>query len=151
MDVCFNLVSHQSPTHLNYKKEKMFRLNELILLENSKLSYKLQQKLLPTRLHTMLLSDSKKQSLVKRHKYQTRTKNIPKLPSAQTKQYHSSFLFQSIKDYENLSPEIRESKSLKTVIFKMNINYLVNEWTAPRHVFIELILPVSHLCPHFIA
>ena len=119
MDVCFNLVSHQFPPHLNYKKEKMLRLNELILLENSKVSYKLQHKLLPTRLHTMLLSDSKKQSLVKMHKYQTRTKNIPKLPSAQTKQYHSSFLFQSIKDYENLSPEIRESKSLKTFIFKM--------------------------------
>ena len=105
MYVCFNLITHQPPTQLNYKKEKMLRLNELKQLENSKLCHKLQYKLLPTRLHTMLLSDSKRQSLVKRHKYLTRTKNIPKLPSIQTKQYHTSFQFQSINEYENLSPD----------------------------------------------
>ena len=67
----------------------------------------------------MLLSDSKTKTLVKKHQYETRTKNLPKLPSAQTKKYHSSFLFQSIKDYENIPLEIRNSKTLPTFIINM--------------------------------
>ena len=60
MDICFNLITHLPPTPLNYKKEKMLRLEELILLENTKLSFKLQHNLLPPKLHSMLVSDSKK-------------------------------------------------------------------------------------------
>ena len=60
MDTCFNLIAHLPPTPLNYKKEKIVRLEDLILLENTKLSYKLQYSLLPQKLHSMLLSDSKK-------------------------------------------------------------------------------------------
>ena len=67
MDTCFNLITHLPPTPLNYKKEKMLRLEELLLLENTKLSYKLQHSLLPPKLHSMLLSDSKKKTLVKKH------------------------------------------------------------------------------------
>ena len=118
MDICFNLTTHLRPTPFNYKKEKMLRLEELILLENTKFSFKLQHNL-PPKLHSMLSSDSKRKSLEKRHQYETRTKNIPKLPSAQTTQYHSSFLFQSIKDYENIPLEIRNSRTLFTFIHKM--------------------------------
>ena len=42
MDTCFNLITHLSPTPFNYKKENMLNLEELILLENTKLSFKLQ-------------------------------------------------------------------------------------------------------------
>ena len=119
MDTCFNLITRLPPTPLNYKKEKILRLEDLILLENTKLSYKLQHSLLPQKLYGMLLSDSKKQTLVKNHQYDTRTKILPKLPSAQTKKYHSSFLFQSIKDYENILLEIRNSKTLPTFIIYM--------------------------------
>ena len=42
MDICFNLITHLSPTPLNYRKENMLNLEELILLENTKLSLKLQ-------------------------------------------------------------------------------------------------------------
>ena len=41
MDTCFNLITHLPPTPLNYKKEKILRIEDLILLENTKLSYKL--------------------------------------------------------------------------------------------------------------
>ena len=118
MEICFNLITHLPSTPLNYKKEKMLRLEELIL-ENTKLSFKLQHNLLPPKLHSMLSSDSKRKSLEKKHQYETRTKNIPKIPSAQTKQYHSSCLFQSIKDYENIPLEIRNSRTLLTFILKM--------------------------------
>ena len=65
MDACFNLIIHLPPTPLNYKKEKMLRLEKLLLLENTKLSYKVQHSLLPTKLHSILLSDSKKKILIK--------------------------------------------------------------------------------------
>ena len=97
----------------------MLNLEELILLENTKLSFKLQHHLLPVRLLSMLNSDSRMKSLEKKHHYETRNKNIPKLPSAKTKHYHTSFLFQSLKDYEMVLLEIRNSKTLSTFIIKM--------------------------------
>ena len=100
MDDCFKLITYQPPTPLNYKKEKMLRLDDLIVLDNTKLSYKLQHNLLPLKLHEMLVSDSKRQS-------------------AQTKQYHSSYLFQSLKDFESTCPEIRNSNPLSTFTFRM--------------------------------
>ena len=119
MDICFNLITYLPPTTLNYKKENMLNLEELIILENTKLSFKLQHHLLPVRLNSMLNSDSRLKSLEKKHHYETRKKNIPKLPSAKTKHYHTSFLFQSLKDYEMVPLEIRNSKTLSTFIIKM--------------------------------
>ena len=119
MDICFNLITHLPPTPSNYKKESMLNLEELLLLENTKLAFKLQNHLLPVRLHNMLNSDSRMKSLEKRHHYDTRNKNIPKLPSARTRHYHTSFLFQSLKDYEMVPLEIRNIKTLPT--FKTNM------------------------------
>ena len=47
MDTCFKLITYLPPTPLNYKKEKMLRLDDLMVLENAKLSYKLEHNLLP--------------------------------------------------------------------------------------------------------
>ena len=102
----------------------MLRLDDLIFLENTKLSYKLLHNLLPQKLQDMLVSDSKKQSLEKKHMYGTRSNSIPKRPSALTRQYHSSYLFQSLKDYENTCPEIRNSNTLSTFTFRMKKNLL---------------------------
>ena len=55
MNTYFNLITHLPPTPLNYKKEKMLRLEELILLENTKLYFKLQHNLLPPKLHSMFI------------------------------------------------------------------------------------------------
>ena len=118
MDVCFNLITHQAPTKTNYKKEKMLRLEELIKIENIKLGYKLEHSQLPTTIQNILKSDSKKKSLVKTHPYPTRTKSIPNLPIAQNKSYHASFLVQSIKEYEKLPIELRESNTLSGFIRK---------------------------------
>ena len=117
--IVFNLITHLPPTPLNYKKENMLNLEELILLENTKLSFKLQHHLLPVMLHSMLNSNSRMKSLEKKHRYETRNKNIPKLPYAKTKHYQTSFLFQSLKDYEMVPLEIRNSKTLSTFIIKM--------------------------------
>ena len=69
---------------------------------------------------------AKKQSLEKKHRYGTRSKGIPKRPSAPTRQYHSSYLFQSLKDYENTSPEIRNSTTLSTFTYRMK-KFLLKE------------------------
>ena len=126
MDVCFNLITHQTPTKANYKSERMLRLDELIKLENIKLGYKLEHSILPTTIHDMLKSDSKNTSLVKTHPYHTRTKNIPKMPTALCKSYHASFLVQSIKEYEKLPLELRESRTLSACIKKVKTRMLEN-------------------------
>ena len=126
MDKCFNLKTHLTPTLMNYKKEKMLRLEDLITLENTKLSYKLQRNLLPMRLQEMLLTDSKRHLLEKKHRYQTRSKEIPYRPAALTRQYHTSFLFQSLKDFENVSLDVRHTKSLSSFTSKMKQKLLMN-------------------------
>ena len=133
MDICFNLITHLPPTPSNYKKESMLNLEELLLLENTKLAFKLQHHLLPVRLHNMLNSDSRMKSLQKRHHYETRNKNIPKLPSARTRHYHTSFLFQSLKDYEMVPLEIRNTKTLSTFKIKMKKNCLNPDLSAPGY------------------
>ena len=40
MNTCFNLITHLPPTQDNYKHEKMLQLDELLILENTKLGYK---------------------------------------------------------------------------------------------------------------
>ena len=126
MDVCFNLVTHQAPTKANYKKEKVMRLEELIKIENVKLGYKLEHSQLPITIEKMMKSDSKKKSLEKTHPYPTRTKNLPNLPTALNKAYHTSFLVQSIKEYERLPTEIRESITLNSFIKQVKKKVIVN-------------------------
>ena len=86
---------------------------------NLALVFKLQNHLLPVRLHNMLNSDSRMKPLEKRHQYDTRNKSTPKLPVAMTRHYHTSFLFQSLKDFEMVPLEIRNTKTLFT--FKTNM------------------------------
>ena len=126
MDVCFNLITHQVPNIANYKKEKMLRLDELITLENVKLGYKMEHSQLPETIQEMMKTDSKKKSLVKTHSYPTRTKSVPKLPTAQNKAYHASFLVQSIKDYGKLSTELRELTTLSGFIRKIKKKLIEN-------------------------
>ena len=124
MDRCFKLITFQSPTPQNYKKEKLLKLKDLTFLENVKLAYKFEHSLLPKRLHDMLLSDSKNQSLEKTHKYNTRCRNLPYRPTALTRHYHTSYLFQSIKDYGTIGPEVRNIKTLGTFTHRLKQNLL---------------------------
>ena len=126
MDICFNLITHQIPTPANYTKEKMMRLDDLIRIENIKLGYKLEHSQLPKTIQNMLNTDSKEKSLVKTHPYSTRTKNVPNLPRALNKTYHTSFLVKSIKEYEKLPLELRESKTLSSFIRKAKKRMLEN-------------------------
>ena len=126
MDICLNQITHQAPTLANYKREKILRLEELVLLENTKLGYKMEHQLLPTKLNNMMLSDSRQQSLAKTHHYPTITKNIPNLPVAKNKSYHASFLFQVLKEYEKIPTDIRQARNVASFTRKMNNRILSN-------------------------
>ena len=86
----------------------------------------MEHNLIPRKLHQIMISDSKLKPLTKTHNYETRTKDIPYLPSAQTKNYHESFLFQSIKDYEVVPGKLRSIQKLATFSFNMKLRFLKN-------------------------
>ena len=79
MNTCFKLITRQTPTPENFKKEKMLRLQNLIQLENRKLGCQLEKNLLPLNLHKLLWTHSKNKILQKTHHYNTRDKHLPKL------------------------------------------------------------------------
>ena len=79
----------------------------------------MEHNLLPIKLNKMMLSDSRQKSLAKTHQYSTRTKNIPNLPTAKNRSYYASFLFQSLKEYEKISTEIRQACNLSSFVRKM--------------------------------
>ena len=99
-----------------FKKEKILPVQKLIALEECKMGYKLCHNLLPKNLGKCMLSDHRDVSVQKGHRYQTRNKKIPNLPSANSSKYRSSFLFTSIKEYSKLSTELKEAKSLSIYV-----------------------------------
>ena len=64
MNKCFTLITHKDPTKSNLKSENFLTLKNLIKLENSKFGYKLYQHLLPTKLQSMVATDSKNKELI---------------------------------------------------------------------------------------
>ena len=119
LNTCFNLITGLAPTPINFKKEKMLRLQDLIQLENRKLGYQLDKNLLPLNFHKLLWTDSRNKTLQKTHQYNTREKHLPNLPKVSTANYQRGFQFQSIKDYEATPVEIRNSTTLTSFVMKV--------------------------------
>ena len=112
MNKCFTLITHKEATKSNFKEERFLTLAQLIKLENSKFGYKLYHNQLPTKLQSLVVTDSKKKDLTKRHKYQTRSKKTLNFPQATTKMYHTSYLFQSLKEYNDIKLSDRNAKNI---------------------------------------
>ena len=74
---------------------------------------KLEHNRLPGKLPLLFMTDNKGKSLQKTHKYNTRTKNIPKTPKTHTKLYRNSFLTKCITDYQMIPKEVREITNRK--------------------------------------
>ena len=100
---CVKLLDLSKRLYIIYRKHKILKLDELVNLEQKKLGYKLNNNLLPLNLAKVLLTDSIGKTLKKQHKYCTRQKDHPNLPSHHSKLYNDSFLVQSIKNYNNLN------------------------------------------------
>ena len=88
----------------------------MVKVEQCKLGYKLCHGLLPKALANNMVRDHNRYSISKRHKYQTRGKSIPNLPSEKGQKYSSSFLFNAIKLNSELDTELLNSKNLSIFV-----------------------------------
>ena len=88
------------------------------------MGYKLCHNLLPKNLAKCMLSDHRDSSVLKVHRYQTRNKKVPNLPTANSNKYRSSFLFTSIKEYSKLDTKLKEAKSLPIYVRSLKNRYL---------------------------
>ena len=103
---------------------KIIKVADLINLELCKLGYKLCHDLLPKKLAENMKKDHKHLSIVKTHKYPTRSKKIPNLLQVTSAKYRSSFLYNCIKAYGELDLSIRQSKTLTAFMKACKIMYL---------------------------
>ena len=117
---------------LNYIKKgtcqphelKLLSVKQLVQLEHAKLGYRLQNKLLPTKIIQIITTDSSNKRLEKTHRYHTRNKNKLNLPRIKNKHYRNSFLYQANKQIM-LFLKIESSKvSYHTFIKTVKLTFL---------------------------
>ena len=99
-----------------YKEHNLLKVRDIITLEQLKLGYKLQHRLLPGPLCDQLLTYSNQRSLIKKHRYNTRQKNLPNMPKPKNEKYKKSFLCASIKQYGILEISTRHLPTLKSFV-----------------------------------
>ena len=86
---------------------------EMIKLSNWKLGYKFYNHQLPNKIELLLNTDKQNGSLQKTHRYETRNKKLLNQPLVTTKNYHTSFLCETLKQYQILPQEVRETKPIQ--------------------------------------
>ena len=95
-----------------FKWDKILKFTDMIHFEQCKMGYKLCHNLLPDKLMTNMTKDHNCQSIVKSHRYSTRSKATPNLPRASSSKYRSSFLYHSIREYSALDTSLKHSNNL---------------------------------------
>ena len=93
---CVEIISKNKNTDVNCKRLKIFKIKELIKIQEIKVGYRLINEQLPNKISQPLQSDSNKKSLIKTHTYNTRGKKIPNLPKVSRSTYINSHLHQPI-------------------------------------------------------
>ena len=89
-------------------------IHDMIMLENYKFSYKLVNKILPTKTQQLCYLDNKNESLKKKHHYNTRNKELPNLPKCMNKAYRNSFLCTGLQSFQTLPVETKSKPSLSS-------------------------------------
>ena len=115
-----------NPTIANYKLG-ILKIKDMLKLANLKFGYKLSHNLLPSNIRTICLEDSKKQTLLPQHEYNTRTRNMPNLPKASSKLYKNSFLYKGPRSVLSVETEVQNSNTLQTFISKCK-QILLNDY-----------------------
>ena len=98
-----------------YQKHKLLRVKDALVLENCKLVYRLEHEMLPTKLSQLYNTNQRGKSLIKNHGYNTRNKMLPNLARTHCKEYNTSYLCSSLKNYQYISAEIRQAKTSSTL------------------------------------
>ena len=119
---CVELISKDKNIDTKFKNLKIYKIPELIKLQEIKIGYRLVNKQLPNKIIQQLQSDSNKKSLAKIHPYNTRGKNIPNLPKVTRTSYINSYLYQSIKQFMLLPLDLRNMPNLSLFITNYKCN-----------------------------
>ena len=91
-DSCIRHIKHNQTKHDLEKPLQILTVESMIALANYRFGYKLMHKLLPKKTSEICLYDSRNKTLLPKHHYQTRSRDIPNLPSNCSNQYKNSFL-----------------------------------------------------------
>ena len=116
--------SYEKHVANTYYKHKILRIKDALTLENCKIAYRLEHQMLPNKIMHLFNTNQKGISLKKTHTYNTRNKQIPNIARTHCKLYNDSYLCSSIRDYQNLSVELRKAKSLKAFNFALKSKLL---------------------------
>ena len=116
---CIRLIEPNMNTSSIYKKHRLATIDQIISIENIKLGFCIDRKLVPAELYKVITEDSKGQTLMKTHGYSTRNKSMPNLPRVRSLKYQSSFLSKGIKEFSKLPQELKDIKSW--ALFKSKI------------------------------
>ena len=101
-----------------YCLHKIPKIEQLVALENVKIWHKQQLNILPLRLQKIMTEDHGHSTLLRKHKYKTRNKGVPKLPKAKNVHYQRSIFVKRLSEYQKLPHTIRELKNCKQFALK---------------------------------
>ena len=100
---------------------------DMIKLENMKFGYKFVHCMLPQKIVEICCKDSKHESLIKSHQYNTRNKRVPNLPRNINKLYRESFLCKGPQSWLTLSVETKNKYNLKKFTNKCKETLLLHQ------------------------
>ena len=107
------LINGKKATLNNYKLLGILRVQELLELENCKFVYKLLTSSLPPRITEISYSDQTGKTLVKEHKYNTRSKKLLNKAKASNKHYQNCIIYTGTSSLETLKAETKSKPSLQ--------------------------------------
>ena len=96
-----------------YRMHKIPKIQQLILLENTKLWHRQKTNQIPPRIQKLMTEDHSQSTLHRIHKYSTRNKQVPKLPVAKNNSYQKSLFVKGLADYQKLPLEVRKLNNCK--------------------------------------
>ena len=100
------LLPKESPLNAS-KRLNILNIRDMLKLVNLKFAYKLANNQLPPRIITICQEDSKKNTLLPKHQYNSRNKRTPNLPKEASKLYRDSFLFQGLRSILSVDKTIQ--------------------------------------------
>ena len=100
-----------------YTKYNLLRIKDILTLENCKLVHRLEHHEIPRQIETLFKTNQQGKSLMKRHNYNTRQKNLPNITRSHCKVYSTSYLCSSIRDYQKLNHDLTKIESQKKFIY----------------------------------
>ena len=104
---------HNSHTDPLFKLLKIMKFDDITRLEQSKLAYKIKNKLMPTPILELFDTLGKKS-----HRYNTRERHLPNIKKHKSDLYNKSFLCKSITYYNELNSSIKSAPNLKEFVNK---------------------------------